>query len=409
MSMDELRPEQSADAPKDIAGQVAELVELRERLTAKVSEQERELTELRARLVDQEHLRRELEEEQMSRLRLEEQGRIRKEREREAQEAQDRLREAHAALLAAGEKERGREQQLEEAQAQLHAAKQEIEAGQKLIQAQRQELKETQDELSAARRSAQKASGRVKSDYLNSMGHSIQASMNTIMEASAHLAESFLDAEQEKYVSSLWQSASMLLGMLNNILEISEIEAGTLKLNPTSFDPRQTLAGVAETAREHTEAKSLVLNCEIDPRSPQRVIGDEERIRLVLLELMENAVKHTSSGRIQLSLDFAEEANGTGRLRFAVRDSGEGLSAQQLETVFDAPPQPQGVSAMGGTHSRSLSLPLAKQLVALMGGRMDAESREGDGTTFYFDLRLQVIEPAQRADKVGKELVGEPA
>ncbi len=363
-------------------GSEAEIGNLQERLDA----QEEELEAARERLQGQSD---ELDDAQVrldAREReLEDAGERLSGRKRELEETRGRLHEREAEIEELQERLQGGEGELESARDELQSKEQELDEVQKRILSMEQELESARQEASQALPSG--------GDYLSEVGKEIQLSMNGIMEMSALLAQTFLDTEQEKFVNSLWGSASSLLGILNNILEISQIEAGTLKIDPCSFEPRQMIEEVLEDLHKDVSDKGLSLDSKIDARCPQRVIGDEGRIKQVLRNFAEHAIANLPTGELRISMGCREEHSGSARFRFAVTEGGSGMSAEQLERLLEMPAQPASAVGRGGGDS-GLGLPLSKKLIELMGGSVGARSREGRGSTLHFELTMQVVERA---------------
>ncbi len=205
------------------------------------------------------------------------------------------------------------------------------------------------------------------------------------------MAELLLDTQlndlQRGYAEMIRSSGENLLAVINDILDLSKIEAGKMRLEPISFDPATVLEEVAGLLAVRAYQKGLRMTCRIDPRVPARVIGDPSLIRQVLTNLAGNAVKFTDQGGVDLEVRVVEEDDDRARLRIAVADTGIGIEPIDQGRIFESFTQVQGGNdrAHGGT---GLGLAICRRLVALMGGTIGLESEPGKGSTFWFELEL---------------------
>ncbi|MGH7837878.1 MAG: response regulator, partial [Candidatus Binataceae bacterium] len=240
-------------------------------------------------------------------------------------------------------------------------------------------LKQTERELIAAREEALSAS-RAKSEFLSSMSHEIRTPMNAILGMAELLAETTLDAQQQKFLDVMQNNGNALLTLINDILDLAKVESGRLSLEQTSFEPESLLDKVGETLAVRAHAKGLELTLRIAPEVPGQLIGDPLRLRQVLINLVGNAIKFTERGAISVTLQNAERP---GLLHFAVRDTGIGIAPDKLPELFAN--FAQADSSMARRYGGSgLGLAIVKRLVQLMQGRVWVESAVGHGSTFHF-------------------------
>jgi PAS domain S-box-containing protein len=256
------------------------------------------------------------------------------------------------------------------------------------------ERKRVEAELRAARAVAESAS-RTKSDFLASMSHEIRTPMNAIMGIADLLAKTSLSPEQDKYVRIFRRAGDNLLNLINDILDLSKVEASQLELERTGFSLNDHLEKVTEMVAARAHEKGLTLTCEIAPDAPTDLVGDPTRLQQVLLNLLGNAIKFTASGEV--SLRVATDANSAvpTALRFTVSDTGIGIPDEKLGRVFERFTQADSSTTrrFGGS---GLGLTISKRLVELMGGRIWVESEVGKGSVFAFAVPLEIWTAANR-------------
>ncbi|PKP67815.1 MAG: hypothetical protein CVT83_07770, partial [Alphaproteobacteria bacterium HGW-Alphaproteobacteria-5] len=248
------------------------------------------------------------------------------------------------------------------------------------------EMKEIQREIVRARDLAEEAS-HAKADFLANMSHEIRTPMNAIVGFSALAMKTDLNKKQRDYVRKIQQSGTHLLGIINDILDFSKIEAGKLSVEQTDFELEKMLENVSNLISEKATNKGLELVFDIGKGTPNFLVGDPLRLGQILVNYSNNAVKFTEQGEIVISIQVEEETDRDVMLRFAVRDTGIGLTEEQIGKLFQSFSQADTSTSRkyGGT---GLGLAISKKLANLMGGDVGVESEHGKGSTFWFTARL---------------------
>ncbi len=247
----------------------------------------------------------------------------------------------------------------------------------------------TEEQLTVAKDAAEAAS-RAKSDFLANMSHEIRTPINGILGMTDITLSTDLSDEQREYLEAVKISSDSLLSIVNDILDFSKIEARKLTLEKTPFNLAVSVDELIRSVSLRARQKKLALHANLDPDIPSNLVGDPLRLRQVLLNLTDNAIKFTSKGSVTLSVttDWASEDEAA--LHFAVADTGIGIPAQKQKTIFEAFSQADTSSTRryGGT---GLGLTISYQLVALMGGQLWVESQPGTGSTFHFTARFDAL------------------
>jgi PAS domain S-box-containing protein len=248
-------------------------------------------------------------------------------------------------------------------------------------------LRAAESRLSLARDRAE-AANRAKSTFLTTMSHEIRTPMNGVMGMADLLLHSGLTGEQRELAETLRSSGQALMRVLNQVLDLSKIEAGQMELTEVPFSPYRLIADAVDLLRPQARGRGLTLETEVDWPEPLHAVADELRLRQIVLNYLDNAIKHTDKGTIRITLTGRPAGEDRWLLRLAVTDTGKGITPEDRDRLFQPFQQLEGARFRGGT---GLGLAICRRLAELMGGSVGCDSEPGAGTTFWTKISVSTV------------------
>ena len=264
----------------------------------------------------------------------------------------------------------------------------------------RNESKEKSYKISFEKQRAEE-SEKVREKFLAKMSHEIRTPMNAIMGMTNILKKNNHLPEQIRYLDAIWQSSENLLVILNDILDLSQLEAGKIKIEQVHFRPMDELMKLREILKYKAHEKGIELNCELDGAIPEKLIGDPIRLNQILINLTGNAIKFTEQGNVFVSIQLKDIIDKVATIKVTIRDTGIGIQEDRLEKIFESFIQAESDTTrrFGGT---GLGLTISKELVQLQNGKISVESKPGKGSTFRFEIPYQIsdVDESEKTDTV---------
>jgi len=245
------------------------------------------------------------------------------------------------------------------------------------------------------------AANNAKGQFLANMSHEVRTPMNGVIGLSALMLDTALDPEQKEYATMIKSSAEALMTIINDILDFSKIEAGRLEMEVADFDLETMIEETSDILAMQTQKKGLDFTYFIEPEVPSLLKGDQGRLRQIITNLIGNAIKFTQSGAISIRVGLEQKMSGWALVRFEIKDSGIGISAEKIGTLFEAFSQVDSSTTRryGGT---GLGLAISKRLAEMMGGEVGVESEHGKGSNFWFTAVFGMQDGAENSAH-GKE------
>ncbi|MBD3362974.1 PAS domain S-box protein [Candidatus Dojkabacteria bacterium] len=257
--------------------------------------------------------------------------------------------------------------------------------------------KKAREELEKAKQLAE-SSSKAKEEFLANMSHEIRTPLNTVTGMSEVLLQTELSNEQKDFVEAIKLSSDNLLMIINDILDISKIEAGQMVFSDNVFNIRKLLDNTLKTQMYKAQEKNLKVGIIVDSKIPKKLLGDEVRLNQILLNLLNNAIKFTYKGKVTLQVDLIRSKETEVELLFKVKDTGVGIPQSKQRYIFDSFTQVKNQKDKK-TEGTGLGLAIVKRLVEMQGGDVEVKSKVGKGSTFSFNMKFRKISKKEQRKK----------
>ena len=268
--------------------------------------------------------------------------------------------------------------------------------GYSLLLADVTQMHQLMDALAEEKERADEAN-RAKSAFMSNMSHEIRTPMNAIVGMTELLMRSELPETEREYLGNIQRSGNALLGIINDILDFSKIESGKMKLVEEEYSPLPMLNDLKMIILNRIGSKMIQLQFEIDENLPAKVLGDELRIRQVLINIANNAVKFTEEGYIRLTVRIKEVIENRAQIYFSVKDSGQGIAPEDMDKLFGSYSQVD-TKKNHKKEGTGLGLAISKQFIEMMGGTIGVKSQYGEGSEFYFTIPQEIVDSRRAID-----------